>query len=148
MVKPKTLFVIGKWASFDPSQGLSNDQHNFVESLNATELAETNCFYVDEFLFKNDPPYDEALIQRCRDFNPDMVYITLPRGIDFHASPETLHLIRNQTGAQIAGIFHDCYARMDAERIQVYEDALDLILLGDSYTEVLNAVGGLSLIHI
>ena len=133
----KVLFIINKWADFKPDHGISNEQHNYVESLKSTYLAETECFYVDEHLIKYNKPYDKALITYCEKIQPHVIYVTLPRGLNFHVQPETLSRISESIGAKIIAVFPDTYTPNDSNRILKYYDFIDLILLQDSYAHVL-----------
>ena len=74
----KVLFIINKWADFKPDHGISNEQHNYVESLKSSHLAETECFYVDEHLIKYNEPYDKALITYCEKFNLTLFMLPYP----------------------------------------------------------------------
>ena len=137
--RPLVLFVGGKWADSDPRRGLANDHHNLFATLDASGLAERSHFFVDEFLLANPAPYDEALVRACEKQDPNALLITLSRGIDHHARPETLETLRAR-GIRIAGLFPDTFARADAARIDRLAPALDLVILQDSYTEVLAAL--------
>jgi len=137
---PNILFVTGKWADFDPRKGPSDAHHNLFASLEATGLAKQTHFFIDDYLLQNPPPYDPALIAQCERERPDVLFISLTRGVDHHASPETLAHIREHLGIKVVGLFPDTFDTRSAKHIERYSSVLDLALLQDSYTNVLKAI--------
>ncbi|NQV55747.1 MAG: glycosyltransferase family 1 protein [Rhodospirillales bacterium] len=140
MSKPRILFVTGKWCNYNPESGPSTAQQNYYGSLAQSGAADFDCFFIDEHLLQNPGPYDEALIEHCRRTSPDIVYATLTRGVDFYPAPDVFAAIRKASGARIVLMFPDTFGPGSAGRCEKYSPAADLILLQDSYTDVLSNI--------
>lgn len=134
MSKPKILFVTEKWAECDPSHALSNAHHNFIGSLFATGLANSSVFHYDEWVLMSHERCDEALIDRCREEKPDLLFLTMVRGTDVNPQAETLAQIRNELGVKIASMYGDTFDEDAIRWIESYAYAVDANVVQDCYS--------------
>lgn len=97
-----------RWHDFDPKQGGSPSQHYAWGSLESTEYATQEHFAFDEYWHRNGVAGDEALIKRCQEKRPDMIFL-LWVPVPPHMTPavETLNILRNKLSIPIVALHTD-----------------------------------------
>ncbi len=132
--KPKLLFVTEKWAECNPEASLSNIHHNFIGSLAATGLADWQALHYDEVVVQSGKRVDAALIEKCRDWQPDFIFFRQMPGSDLNPKPETFAVIKEQRPLTIFSQHCDAFDERAMERIAAYYDQIDLNVVIDCYS--------------
>ena len=109
MTKPRVLFVVEKWAYCNPSYPLSLSHHVYINPLEALELAEVNSYFFDEVSWISGQKCDLALLEKCTEYKPDLIFMTMAQGTDLNPRPDSLAHIRNHMGVKIVASYGDTY---------------------------------------
>jgi len=132
--KPKLLFVTEKWAECNPAASLSNIHHNFIGSLAATGLADWQALHYDEAVIISGERADTALLEKCRDWQPDIIFFRQMPGSDLNPKPETFAAIKEQLPVTIFSQHCDAFDAPAMERIATYYDQVDINVMIDCYS--------------
>jgi len=130
----KVLFVVEKWAECNPAHPLSNSHHLYIGSLEASGLAETDTFFFDEVCWQSGEKCDGALISKCRENVPDLIFMTMVQGTDLNPEPETLATIKNVLKIPIAAVYGDTYSPASIDWIERYTRSVTLNVILDNYS--------------
>jgi len=131
---PTILFACEKWAECDPRHGLSNAHSNFIGSFRASGMGKYDCFFFDEHAWRTGAACDDALVEKCAELRPDLVFVTPVRGSDLNPKPETLARLRAQTGARVAVLNGDTFDEDGVRWCEGFADAADRIIVQDCYS--------------
>ena len=130
----KVLFVVEKWAECNPTHPLSNSHHLYIGSLEASDLAKVDTFFFDEVSWQTGKKCDTFLLEKCRTYRPDLIYMTMVQGTDLNPRPETLARIRDEFDINIVASYGDTYSQKSIEWIEEYTGAVTLNLIVDNYS--------------
>lgn len=131
---PKILFVCERWAECDPTHGPSNAHHNFIGSFRASGLGECTTFFFDEHAWTTKQRCDSALLEACRTFQPDLVFITPVRGTDLNPTLETLSRLREEFGARIVMLNGDTADEAGVAWCERFAPVVDRVIVQDCYS--------------
>ena len=133
--KPHMLFVTQKWCEGNPNFGPSNDDHNFLGSLEVSDLATYDRLNSDEFGRRKHRSLDIELSLRCIKDNPDLIIVHwLLAPLKF----ETLKLIKERLQIPIVAIWGDIVNHV--EEAELLLPFVDFNLLLDTSTEQLGKI--------
>jgi len=76
--KSHVLFVTEKWHDGTPESGPTNSDHSLFGSLEESDLATQDRCHPDEYYFRNNRPFDTALLLKCIKSKPDLIILTWP----------------------------------------------------------------------
>lgn len=114
--KPHVLFVVTKWCAGNPNYGISAYESNLLGSLESSGLATCKTFYHDEYWHIHQQTGDSALLQKCIDTKPDIVFI-LPfapsKQSPFNMAPNTFEIIKSQLKIPIVAMWGDFQPLME-----------------------------------
>ncbi|MBA7565010.1 hypothetical protein ES708_06680 [subsurface metagenome] len=102
--KPHILFATEKWCEHNPKFGPSNDDHNFLGSLEASGLATYDRLNSDEYDYKRHRSFDMELLLKSIKSKPDLIII------HWQMAPlklKTLKLIKENLQIPVVAIWGD-----------------------------------------
>lgn len=104
--KPHVLFVTEKWCDCNPAKGVTNSEHNLFGSLESTGLATYERFHFDEYCRRHRGICDFALLRKCLESRPDMLFFTFCGG-GYCPRWVTLRLISKKFGIPVVALWWD-----------------------------------------
>ena len=108
--RTSVLFILDKWCMSNPAYGISEWESNLWNSLESTGLAKYEKFHFDEYYSIYHETGDAALVRKCLDYKPAMVFLVIYRfpGSDPNVPTfKTLDIIRNQLNIPMIAMFSD-----------------------------------------
>lgn len=106
-MKPHLLFVTEKWCGCNPKYGLTNNEHNLFGSFKSSLLGTHDVFHGDEYFLLHNLACDEALVNECRDSQPDLLVLSWFPIYPMYPKLETLSLIRSKLQIPMVAIWFD-----------------------------------------
>lgn len=131
--RPHILIVTERWCDYKEEVGLSNGEHNIIGSLQASRLATIDVIYHDYYMKRYQHSCDLAIVQRCIDSKPDMVFYSRCYENTVNCCPkwETFGIVKNILKIPIITIWWEAF-----DDIQKYDEYIDLnVVLQSVYTK-------------
>ncbi len=132
--KPHILFVDAKWCYASPKYGVSSSMHSFRGPLEASSLATFDCFHFDQHYLNYKYPGDSALIRKCIETKPDLIFliwIYLPNR-ELNPTIETLLTIRSRLNIPVFAWWGDTQATAILDFAKSISAYVDHMYVGDT----------------